>query len=77
MEMIFESQWSTYEEWGAIKIFEDSSGKFYAQDGGHSVYSLPSDPEWNEPYEISLQDALDLIDEWDEIEKEYENYVKN
>jgi hypothetical protein len=30
--------------------------------------------EWDEVYEISYDVAIELIDEWDKIEKEYENY---
>lgn len=72
MQLVYEGNWHTYEEWGSIRIFEDCGGCFHAQTGGHSVYSSGGDPEWEEIYVISFETALDLIDEWDKIEIENE-----
>lgn len=72
MTLVYEGNWHTYEEWGGLRIYEDASGHFYAQDGGYSVYSSPNEPDWDEPYIIAAQTALDLIDEWSEIERENE-----
>lgn len=74
MELIYEGNWHTYEEWGAVRIFEDNNGNFYAQTGGHSVYASAHEPDWTGPFLISMQEALDLIDEWDQIEKENEDF---
>lgn len=74
MNLVYEAGWHTYEEWGGIEIFEGTEGQLYARLGGYSVYGDPQDPEWAEPYPITLQQSIDLIDEWTAIEKEYEGY---
>jgi hypothetical protein len=74
MQLVYEGNWSTYEEWGSIRIYENSYGDFLVHQGGRSVYSDPDDQDWDDPYPASYVEVLDLIDEWDEIEKEYENY---
>ncbi len=73
MQLVYEGNWSTYEEWGGVRVFE-MGNQLYIQYGGHSVYSGPSDPDWEEPYLSSYEEVLELIDEWDKIEKEYETY---
>ena len=72
MHLVYEGNWHTYEEWGGVRIYEDGDGCFHTQFGGHSVYSNVGDPEWEELYVISFESALDLIDEWDDIEDENE-----
>lgn len=74
LQLVYEASWHTYEEWGGIEIFEDASGHLFARDGGYSVYGDPRDPEWSELYDVTLQETIDLIDEWTAIEKEYEDY---
>lgn len=73
MQLAYEADWSTYEEWGAIKILEEKE-KYFVQYGGRSVYTAPEESDWMDPQEISLEEAIDLIDEWDNIQKEYEHY---
>ena len=74
MKLVYEAGWHTYEEWGGVEIFEDTEGQLYARHGGYSVYGDPQDPDWNELYPVTLQESIDLIDEWTAIEKEYEGY---
>ena len=76
MQLAYESEWSTYEEWGAVRVFENDSGQLFIQFGGRSVYSECNDPDWEEPYLSSYEEILELINDWDEIEKEYENYFE-
>jgi hypothetical protein len=73
MQLIYEANWSTYEEWGAVRVFEQDE-QLYIQYGGRSVYSELRDPDWEEPYLSSYEEVLELIDDWDGIKKEYENY---
>jgi len=74
MELIYEGNWHTYEEWGGIRIFENEAGQLFCQEGGYSVMASYNENGWDEIYEISYDVAIELIDEWDKIEKEYENY---
>lgn len=76
MNLLYEASWHTYEEWGGVEIYEDGAGLLYVREGGYSVYGNPHDPEWGELYEITMQDAVGLIDEWAAIEKEYEAYFR-
>lgn len=76
MELVYEASWHTYEEWGGVKIYEDSAGNFSVQYGGYSVMAPSGEPEWSEIEPISAQEMLDLIDEWVIIELEYENYCQ-
>lgn len=75
MKLVHEASWMTYEEGGSIRIFEDETGLFHAQEGLSSVYS--DDSYWQEPYVVSFAEVLELIDEWDEIEKRNEEYWEN
>jgi hypothetical protein len=77
MKPVYEGNWNTYEEWGGIRLFEDSDECYYVQYGGHSVYSSAEDPDWEEPYIVSFATVLELIDEWDQIEKENDEYWEN
>lgn len=73
MQLVYEQQWSTYEEWGGIRIYEHNEC-FYVQDGGYSVMSDNNDPEWDEHYIVSGATVLELIDEWEAIAKDDEEY---
>jgi hypothetical protein len=77
LNLVYEQQWSTYEEWGGIRIYEDSDGYFHYQCGGHCVYSSPNDPTWEELEIISGHTVLDLIDEWEQIAQENEERWEN
>ena len=74
MKLIYEGNWHTHEEWGGVRIFEDEHGAFWRQDGGYSVMANSNDPEWDEPYCVSCEAALDTIDEWNTIEKDNEEF---
>lgn len=74
MHLVYEANWNTYEEWGGIRIYEDSAECFHVEHGGRSVYSSHKDPDWEEPYIVPYETVLELIDEWDQIEKENEEY---
>jgi hypothetical protein len=75
-QLIYEGNWHTYEEWGGIRIYSDDdySDMFYVQLGGHSVYSEAGQPDWEEPYLADTGHAIELIDEWEQIQKENEEY---
>lgn len=72
MDLVYEGNWHTYEEWGGVRIFEDIDGCFHVQYGGRSVYSRTDDPDWEELFTAPFETVLELIDEWDRIEKENE-----
>lgn len=74
MQLVYEGNWNTYEEWGGIRIYEDDDGYFHVQLGGRSVYSSHKDPDWEELYIAPFETILELIEEWTEIEKENEEY---
>jgi len=74
MKLVYEGNWHTYEEWGGVRIFEDEHGEFWQQDGGYSVMDCGNDPDWDDPYKVSYVTALNVIDEWDTIEKENREY---
>lgn len=74
MKLVYEANWHTYEEWGGIRIYEDNDGCFHVERGGRSVYSSHKDPDWEEPYIVPFETVLELVDEWDQIEKENEEY---
>jgi hypothetical protein len=75
-QLAHEYNWHTYEEWGGCRIYVDCdlADMFYVQHGGHSVYSSMNDPEWDEPYLADTEHVVSLIDEWEQIEKENEEY---
>lgn len=74
MKLVYEGHWNSYEEWGGIRIFEDEDDCLYVQLGNRSVYSSPKDPDWEEPYIAPIETVFELMDEWDQIEKENEEY---
>lgn len=77
MELVYNASWHSYEEWGEIRIYDDGDENFHVQWGGQTVYSSPDDPEWGELHEISFANVLELIDEWNQIERENEEYWEN
>lgn len=75
VEIVYEANWHTYEEWGGIRIYGDGGDDvFYVQVGGHSVYSEAGHPDWEDPYVADIAHVLDLIDEWVQVEKENDDY---
>lgn len=77
MKLVYEGNWHTYEEWGGIRVYEDADECYYVQYGGRSVYSGMRDPDWEDCYQVSFATVLELIDEWDQIEKQNEEYWEN
>jgi hypothetical protein len=74
MKLIYEGNWNTYEEWGGVRIFEDEHGALWQQDGGYSVMGPADEPKWDEVYCVSYETALNTITEWDQIEKNNEEF---
>lgn len=75
IDLVYEGNWHSYEEWGGVRIYEDTNEEcFYVSYGGYSVMADSNDPEWEELEVISASTVLDIIDEWDIIEKENEEY---
>ncbi len=69
---IYHEQWNGYEEWGGVFILE-KDGKLYEQTCGYSVMS-GEDEIW-EPREISLEETLEIIEEWEVIVSEERNIL--
>lgn len=67
LTLIYENEWSTYEEWGAVRIFEDQDGEFYIQEGGYSVMSFDNPPDWMPIEPILDSRVLEVIDDWEEL----------
>ena len=76
MKLVYEQNWTSYEEWGGIRIYEHDEC-FYVQYGGYSVMGNYDDPEWGEHYIVAASTVLELIDEWEEIAKGDEDYWNN
>ena len=68
--VVFFDQWSTYEENGWVIIFE-KDGSFYCQEGGYCVMASDNSPEQFSPYPITDQQALQIINEWDSMDKDF------
>lgn len=65
--LIFYAWWVDYEEGGWVIICE-KDGKYYCQEGGHSVMcETETSNKWN-PEPISEEEALALMLEWAEDE---------
>ena len=52
-------------------------GELFEQRGGRSVFSEPNDTDWEDLEKISADEALDFIDERDEIDLDQEEYWRN
>jgi hypothetical protein len=63
-EVVYEAGWSSYEEYGHITIYEREDGTMYQVTKGYNVYNGEYDPG---PEDITLEEALELIDEWEVI----------
>lgn len=74
LAIIYEEQWISHEEWGAVRIFaDDDQDVYYCQFGGYSVM-VSTDDEWSEPEPISFEQAYEIMNEWIEIAAENEEY---
>jgi hypothetical protein len=75
VELVYEQFWHTYEEWGGIRIYCDADGVFYYSEGGYSVMAEKyNDDPWNSIELCSGEYALELIDTWERIALEYDDY---
>jgi hypothetical protein len=74
LKLAYEAQWSTYEEGASIQIYEDPaySDMFYVREGAANPYH--SGPYWEEPYLATEYDVMVLKEEWEQIQKENEEY---
>lgn len=65
---IFHSSWSDWEEGGFVYIFEKDN-KFYTIEGGHCVMVEDNSTVWDRDLcEISEDDAIQVMIEWEEKE---------
>ncbi len=69
---VFFDEWTTYEENGWVVIFE-KNGSFYCQEGGYCVMAFDNTPEHFSPYSITDNQALQIIEEWDHLNRQIEN----
>jgi hypothetical protein len=46
----------------------------YSPDNWVVIFLNGNDPEWNELYCVSYEEALNTINEWDQIEKNNEEF---
>lgn len=69
MELIHTDEWNSYEEGGEIEIYQLGQQYFY-REGGTSVMAEPNEPYWDEISEITEDQTLALIEEWEQIESD-------
>lgn len=70
---LFEEEgWSSYEEYGWVKVFTDEVGNFYALEYNYSVMAYDnSEPEDDEAWLVTPDEALELLLEYYEAGEEY------
>jgi len=74
MELIYTDEWSSYEEGGELEIYQSIDGDFvqyFYRTGGNSVYDGYDAEYWSSIEEISYEEAIELMLEWDEIESNF------
>jgi hypothetical protein len=74
LELIYEQQWSSYEEWGGVRIFVDQNDCVYVQYNGYWVMDPTHSNEWSEPEMVSWERALEIFEEWEQIALDNEIY---
>lgn len=67
MNLLFFAAWADYEEDGWVVICE-KDGKYFYQEGGHCVM-VGYQPFEFDLLEISEEEVLDLMEEWEEHEE--------
>lgn len=74
LKLVYDKNWSTYDEAGSIQIYEDPSysDMFYVREGAANPYH--SGPYWEEPYLVTSYDVMVLKEEWERLVKENEDY---
>jgi hypothetical protein len=65
----YQAQWSTYEEYGALTIYLREDGSRYGIREGSCVFLSPSQYR-DGPEELTEDQAIELILEWDAVEEE-------
>lgn len=65
---VWHGSWHTYEENGWVFILEHN-GSYYSLEGGHCVMADCNDSVWD-PVAITQDQALEIMFEWEEIQKE-------
>ena len=69
MNLIYEGEWNSYEEWGGLRIYE-KDGEYFVQEGGFCVLADPPTSEWGPIYKVSFESAYrEMV--------EFENYLEN
>ena len=71
-DLIYENSWNSYEEWGGVRIYQRDS-EYFVQNGGYSVMAESNEPPWFDVRPISLERALEIVEDWEEIVKDFEN----
>lgn len=72
-EIVHHASWSTYEENGWMFILRNR-GQLYALEYQYSVMADDNSVYWD-PYLITEDRALELIEEWEETVKEIEKFM--
>lgn len=68
MDLIHTDDWATYEEGGELEIYQ-YQGRYFYREGASMVFSEPDAPYWDDLAEISEDKVIELIEEWEEINK--------
>ncbi len=74
MELIYDDGWSTYEEYGRLRIYQNGD-QYFLQTSGSCVYGSPSEYE-NDIEPCSYDQAIEEMLEMEETILELEDYVK-
>lgn len=69
-ELFYHEEWNSYEEGGEVEIYF-RKGIYYVREGESSVYDYPGTSYWNDFRIVSEEQVLEIIDEWEEISKNY------
>ena len=68
---IFQASWNSWEEGGWVVIFEKNK-KLFAVEGGHCVMAKDNSTIWDrDSYEITQEEALRIMLEWEDEEDEF------
>lgn len=70
MQLEYEQQISTYEEWYGIRVYYDhENDQYYIQRGGINPFMEDQSKldDWDEIEISSLEEVLDEIDHWEQM----------
>lgn len=69
MKIVYENEWSGYEDWAGFRIYEDDDGRLFA----HYANAGPETDSWaddywtlNDPYPITLEHAVAMAERFDQ-----------